>query len=166
MSSQVAAPRRSGTASLIGRALLCAFVSVFGVSCGGSSPNSPSAINQIPNVAGSYTGPITWTANGTFIAALTMKMTVAQASSQLTLTGTISLGNQTFPMTAVTGNINATGFFTATAGGAASTSFDPTCGTIRGVDASLTFSGNSAQYVEHDSSQYCGSWTFSGSISR
>jgi hypothetical protein len=93
-------------------------------------------------------------------------MVVAQAGSQLTVTGTLTFNGQTFPMTAVTGNVNATGFFTATSGGAASIPNDPNCGTIRAIDASLTFSGNTAQYVEHDSSQYCGTWTFAGAVTR
>jgi len=93
-------------------------------------------------------------------------MVVAQAGSQLTITGTLTLNGQTFPLTAVTGNINATGFFTATSGGAVSATSDPTCGTIRPIDASLTFSGNTLQYVEHDSSQFCGTWTFSGTLTR
>ena len=165
MTSQLMRLRLLGVRRTLSAVVISTGLALSVAACG-SDATSPSAINQIPSVAGSYSGPITWTANGAFVATLTMRMTVAQASSQLTLTGTISLGNQTFPMTAVTGNLNATGFFTAAAGGAASTSFDPTFGTIRGVDASLTFAGTSAQYVEHDTSQFCGAWTFSGTLSR
>jgi hypothetical protein len=136
------------------------------VACGGGGGvTSPNAANQIPNVAGTYTGPLSWTADGVPVATISAQMNVAQAGSQLTINGTLSVNGQTFPMTAVTGSINATGYFTATSGGVAGT-YDPDCGSIRGIDASLTFSGRTAQYVEHDSTTYCGNWTISGTLTR
>ena len=65
----------------------------------------------------------------------------------------------------MTGNVNATGFFTATSGGAMAT-VDPSCGVIRAVESSLTFAGRSAQYVERDATTYCGTWSFSGTLAR
>ena len=43
-------------------------------------------------------------------------MEVAQAGDQLTITGSITLGGQTIQIPAVTGTLNATGFFTIAAG--------------------------------------------------
>ena len=130
--------------------------------CGGG-PNSPTS--SIPNCAGNYSGPVAWTVDGSHVATLTMRINVVQAGSQLTITGSLTIDGQTSPMTAMTGNVNATGYFSMTSGGATSFS-DPTCGAIAGIDGSLTFSGNTARYVERDSTQFCGTWVFSGTLTR
>jgi len=130
--------------------------------CGGG-PNSPE--DQIPNVAGTYVGPIAFTVGGSPAPTISARMVVVQAGSQVTITGTWTVSGQAIPLTALTGNVNATGFFTATSGGAPS-SVDPTCGAIRQTELSITFSGNTLQYVERDSTQLCGNWTFSGTLTR
>jgi hypothetical protein len=132
---------------------------------GGGDVTSPSAASQIPNVAGSYSGPVTWTIDGVPFVSMGMQLNVVQAGSQLTINGNINVDGQVLPLTAVTGNVNATGFFTATSGGAMS-AVDPDCGVIRALESSLTFSGRSAQYVERDATTYCGTWSFSGTLTR
>jgi hypothetical protein len=92
-------------------------------------------------------------------------MNVIQAGSQLTITGTMVVDAKNVPLTAMTGNVNASGYFTPTSGGASS-SYDSTCGNARLVDGSLTFSGNSAQYVERDATDFCGSWILSGTLTK
>ena len=49
------------------------------------------------------------------------QMDVAQAGTQVTITGSVTLAGQTSQLAALTGTINATGFFSPTAGG---TQFD------------------------------------------
>lgn len=142
----------------------CAVLLAALAGCGGGGVNSPSAETRIPEVAGTYTGPITWTVDGRTIASLTARMTVAQAGSQLTISGSLTLQGQTFPMTALTGRVSATGFFTADAGAGAFN--DPDCGRITPLEASLVFAGRSATYTERDSTTFCGTWTFSGTLSR
>ena len=126
-------------------------------------PNSPE--NQIPNVAGTYVGPLAFTVGGAPAATFSARMVVVQAGAQVTISTTWTLNGQVIPFAAVTGTVNATGFFTPTSGGGGS-AVDPTCGTIRPLSASTTFSGNTLQYVEQDATQFCGNWTFSGTLTR
>ena len=140
--------------------------------CGGG-PNSPSD-TRAPSVAGTYSGPLM--AYGEYgspsysmtfqTLTLSSEMVVAQVGSQLTITGTVSRGSQPLPLTPLTGHVNAIGFFSATSGGVASSFFGPDCGTVRTVGVSLTFSGNTAEYVERDSGQFCGGWKFLGTLRR
>ena len=136
------------------------------LACGDGGPNSPGNVNQIPNVAGTYYGSLTWTIDGTQVATPSMRIVVVQAGPQLTITGTMTVEGQTIALPAVTGNINATGFFTATGGGSAATLSDANCGTIRTTSSSLTFSGNTVQYVENASTAFCGNWSLSGTLRR
>ena len=66
----------------------------------------------------------------------------------MTITGSVTLAGQTSQLAALTGTINATGFFSPTAGG---TQFDghnePTCSTWRIVAATRTFVGRTLQIV-------------------
>ena len=134
------------------------------VSACGGSPSSPTS--QIPDVAGTYTGSLTWTADGAFVASIQARLTVVQAGAQLTVSGSLTLLGQTVQVAAVTGTVNATGFFTVSGGGFAGAVDDATCGTIRGTSASLTFSGNTARYVETDTTDFCGNWNFSGTLTK
>ena len=96
----------------------CAVVVVATASCGGdSSPTAPSPQPQIPNVAGTYSGPLTITASaagGALMVNLsgTMQITVVQAGAQLTITGSISIFEETNALQAVTGTVNETGLVT------------------------------------------------------
>ena len=91
---------------------------------------------------------------------------MVQSGSQLTITGTLAVEGNTINLTAVTGVVNETGFFTATGGGVGGSVDDPTCGLITNISTSLTFSGNTARYVENDNTQFCGQWAFSGTLDR
>ncbi len=133
------------------------------VGYGCDSVTSPSA--QIPNVAGAYSGPVAWAIGGAPAPPLFLYMNVAQVGSQLTITGTMVVEGKNVPLTAMTGNVNASGYFSPTSGGASS-SYDPTCGNVKLIDGSLTFSSSSAQYVEHDATDFCGNWTLSGTLTK
>ena len=130
----------------------------------GESPTDPSS--QIPNVAGTYTGPITLSSAGRTLATGTARMTVVQAGAQLTITGSVAFSGATFQITAVTGTINRTGFFTPSRRSFTNRVTDPTCGTITPVDASLTFAGNTARYVENSTTDFCGPLQLSGTLRR
>lgn len=133
-------------------------------SCGDDAPGSPS---DIPDISGNYSGFLTWNIGPINVQTVGVQMVVVQAGSQATINGALTLGARTEPFAAFTGNVNATGFFTATGGGAGTrNTFSPTCGLVTFTDASLTFSGNTARYVEHDATQNCGTWTFSGTLTR
>ena len=92
--------------------------------CGGDSrpttPVSPTPLSpqpQIPNVAGTYQGPLTITAalaGGAVMVSLsgTMHITVVQAGAQLTITGAIAIFDETSALEAVTGTVNETGLVT------------------------------------------------------
>ena len=151
------------------RAILAVLTLVLLPSC--NSPTDPSdpilaAWNQFPNVAGTYNGTLRWTANGALVANASARLNVVQAGSQLTLTGSVTIFGQIVQLPAVTGNINQTGFFTATSGGGASTGADPTCGVITTTSVTLAFSGNTATYTEAANTQFCGNWAFAGTLTR
>ncbi len=94
-------------------------------------------------------------------------MNVVQSGSQLTITASMSFGGTTIEIPAIIGNVNETGFFTATGGGgAASSSTDPNCGTITTTSTTLAFSGNTARYVENATSDFCGNLQLSGTLTR
>ena len=130
----------------------------------GESPTAPS--QQIPQVAGTYTGSIALSAAGRTLASGTALMKVVQAGSQLTITGSVTVSGATVQIRAVTGTINSTGYFTPSRRSFTNRVTDPTCGTITPVDASLTFAGNTARYVENATTTFCGPLQFSGTLRR
>ena len=135
-----------------------------------STPSSPSPTRpvqpQIPQVAGTYTGSMTLTVAGNSLTG-SGTMTVVQSGSQLTITGSATIAGETIQMPAVTGTINATGFFTLTGGGSLVSEWeDPTCGTMQIVSSTLTFSGRTLRYVESATTTLCGPLQISMSLSR
>ncbi len=91
-----------------------------------------------------------------------MRIEVAQSDDQLTITG--SIDGDSFP--AVTGKINETGFFTATAGGYSDIDFDKDCGVIVTTSSTLAFSGSTANVVESATTEHCGSLKMSGTLNK
>jgi len=143
------------------------------LACGRGGPStpepspSPSPTPSIPNVAGTYNGPLVFTVGGsaTPTATYTARMVVVQAGSQVTITHTWTISTtQVLNFPAITGTVNATGFFTPAS--SFPSSVDPLCGTVTPVSSSTTFSGNTVQYIENDSTQRCGNWTFTGTLTR
>ena len=158
----------------------CAVVVVATASCGGDSspttPVSPTALSpqpQIPNVAGTYSGPLTITASaagGVLLVNLsgTMQITVVQAGAQLTITGSISIFEETNALEAVTGTVNETGLVTFPPDSVVHTvpMGDDACGTITPAPAMLTFSGNMARFLQTASSDGCGNIEVLGTLTR
>lgn len=95
-----------------------------------------------------------------------MNMVVAQSDEQLTITGSITFLGETTQLPAITGTINETGFFTATAGGFSGSTSDPNCGTWTTTSATLTFSGATARLQESASSPLCGTLSLFGTLTR
>ena len=135
------------------------------VGCGADSPVAPSS--PFPQVAGIYTGPITLSSSVFGSISGTARMEVAQSGSQVTITGTVTLAGETSQLAALTGAVNETGFFTATAGGAAvGPALESTCGTSTVTAATRTFVGRELQIVVEVSTVACGLITWSATLSR
>ncbi len=141
--------------------LLVAVTMLSLAACGGGGGGDVTSPSGVPNVAGTYSGNIKMAINDVPANELPAQLTVAQEGAKLTIIGSLA-GS---PIAPVTGTLDSTGKFTSTSGGAAGTS-DAQCGTIVNIDASLTFSGRNAQYVEHDSTANCGIWSFSGTLTK
>ena len=152
----------------------CAVVAVATASCSGdSSPTAPSPQPQIPNVAGTYSGPLTITAaaeGDALMASLsgTMQITVVQAGAQLTITGSISIFEETNALEAVTGTVNETGLVTFPPDSLVNAVplDDDTCGTITPAPTMLTFSGDAARFLQTASSDRCGNIEILGTLTR
>ena len=137
-------------------------VILLAINCGGGSSGSPtSPSGQFPNVAGTYTGQLTFTIDGQFGGNIPSRLVAVQSGSEVTITSRVTIDGTPIDLNAVTGNINRTGFFTATASGSSSGPiYDQTCGYIVAISSSLTFSGSTVQFAETDTTDYCGTWRF------
>lgn len=118
----------------------------------GDGPTAPTS--QIPDVAGTYTGPFTMhmTANRSFQGSA--RFDVAQAGAQLTITGSMTLLGTTAQLAAIPGTINATGIFTPTADGAAGVVNDA-CGRVTTTATSIAFFGHTLRWVETATAEFC-----------
>ena len=150
--------------------ILAFFLSVVVVAaCGDDSPTSPTPVEppqpQFPQVAGTYTGPVRIT--GSHITGSLdghAEMTVQQAGNQLTVWATFTFPSQTVEVPSWTGTIDMTGNFTGTPSGRGAPVNDPTCGSLRTIDISLTFilNNNSARFAQRVDTDWCGIFNYSG----
>ena len=167
--------------SRLRRLATCAVVVVATAACGGDSrpttpvsPTPPSPQPQIPNVAGTYRGPLTITASleGVVLVTLsgTMQITVVQVGAQLTITGSTTILDETSALEAVTGTVNNTGRVTfppdSIVNAAPIPIGDDTCGTITPAPTMLTFSGTTARFLQTATSDSCGSFEVVGTLTR
>ena len=166
--------------SRIRRLATCAVVVVATAACGGDSrpttpvsPTAPSPPPQIPNVAGTYRGPLTITAStddGLVMFSLsgTMHITVVQAGAQLTISGSISILAETSALEAVTGTVNDTGLVTFPPDSVihAVPVGDDSCGTLTPAPTMLTFSGNTVRFLQTASIDGCGTVEIVGALTR
>ena len=166
--------------SRIRRLATCAVVVVATASCGGDSspttpfsPTPPSPPPQIPNVAGTYRGPLTITVSvegGGLMVSLsgTMHITVVQAWAQLTITGSISIVDETTTLEAVPGTVNETGLVTFPPDSLVNAVplGDDTCGTLTPAPTTLSFSGNTARFLQAASIDGCGTVEIVGTLTR
>ena len=167
--------------SRLRRLATCAVVVVATAACGGDSrpttpvsPTPPSPQPQIPNVAGTYTGPLTITAalEGVVLVTLsgTIHLTVVQAGAQLTITGSVSIFDETSALEAVTGTVDDTGRVTfppdSLVNAVPIPMGDDTCGTITPAPTMLTFAGTTAQFLQTATSDSCGNVEIVGTLTR
>jgi len=140
------------------------------VACGGGSSGSPtSPSSQFPNVAGTYAGQLSLKIDGQVVENITARLIAVQSGSEVTINSRITIDGVPIDLPAVTGNIDATGFFTVTASGASSApTYDQTCGYITATATSLNFPYglSTVQYIEIATTDYCGTWNFSGILTR
>ena len=160
----------------------CAVVVVAAAACGGDSspttpvsPIAPSPQPQIPNVAGTYRGPLTITAalnGGVVMVSLsgTMYLTVVQAGAQLTITGSVAIFDETSALETVTGTVDDAGRVTfppdSIINAAPIPMGDDTCGAITPAPTRLTFSGNTARFLQTATSDDCGNVEIVGTLTR
>ena len=132
----------------------------------GGSPTAPTS--RIPDIAGTYTGSLAFTSSlgSQFTTNVSARVTVVQAGSRVTLTGSLTVGGQSVEIPAVTGTVNATGFFTRTSGSLIDSIEDPTCGRVTDAGGSVTFSGRTVRIVDNATTQFCGNLQLSGTLTR
>lgn len=124
---------------------------------GGESP--------VPDVAGVYTGDLVYRisySTETLTLASRLHIVAVQSDATVTITGT--LGNEGTAFPAITGEINATGFFTPTAGGSVGEYRDPTCGQVTTTSSSLVFSDETLRIQESYVTESCGTISASGQL--
>ena len=129
----------------------------------GDDPTAPTS--RIPEVAGTYTGPLTMHVTATLSFQGTARFHVAQAGPQLTITGSVTFQGSTAQLTAIPGTINEMGFFIPTAGGAAE-AFNDACGKVTTLSTNIVFSGRRVRWEETASTEFCASFEVSGTLSR
>ena len=131
--------------------------------------NGPSLPSQIPDLAGTYSGPVSYTrvisdTGCCSVSAGTgnMQLTVVQADAKLTITGSLSSVGETEELDAVTGTVTETGLFTFppdtmdfVVGRTVAGRTRGNCGAITKNSATLTFSGNSARFDADVESDFC-----------
>ena len=154
--------------------LVLVSIVVLGLSaCGGdnTSPTSPTITPPqpvIPNVAGTYRGPMTLAgslAGVTINASGTMSMVVAQAGAQLTITGSTTILDETHTRGSFVATIDAAGTVTLQANiFTDDDDDDPECPTTATV-ATLTFSGNMAVFHITETAT-CGTLELSATLTR
>lgn len=141
-------------------------VVVLAMACGDDGgPLAPTP--QIPQVAGTYRGPITISSSTLGSVTGYAELEVVQAGSQVTITGSQTIAGNTVQLAALTGTINATGFFTPSAGGShIDGNFEPTCGRWDVTTATRTFVGRTLQIVVSAFTTYCGVVDYSATLTR
>ena len=143
----------------VASAVICALIAV-----------SACDMNGVPNVEGTYTGTLTvqFVDAGVGVDG-SMRMIVEQAGSNVTISGSVTFGGVTTGLTALSGTIDATGYFMATRSGL----IDPDaaldtalCGRLHPTTGSLTFSSGEAQYAATAQTDFCGAISFHARLIR
>ena len=100
----------------------------------------------------------------------TMHLTVVQAGAQLTITGAVSIFDETSALAAVTGTVDDTGRVTFPPDSLVNAVPIPmgvdTCGAITQAPTMLTFAGTTAQFLQTATSDSCGSFEVVGTLTR
>lgn len=123
--------------------------------------------NRLLDVGGTYSGPI-HLQYSIFDASQTgqMLVDVVQAGSQVTLSGTIVVDGFTMAVPALTGTMNATGYFEYSTFGVINSYYNDECGVISGSSLTVTFSAEQMRYQETATSAHCGTFSATATLRR
>ncbi len=147
---------------------LLALVVVVLPACNDSGPAAPTP--AIPDVAGTYSGPLvltvavapgnTQTLNGT------MRLVATQSGSQVTLSGTITIFGATEELPPTVGMINKDGEFTFSGDDFEGVMSDPECGESRITRMTLVFMDSTAVFEQVIETTDCGNFTVAATMAR
>jgi hypothetical protein len=130
--------------------------------CGGGGVNGPSD-DDVPNVAGSYTGTLSINGAGAVVTC-PASTTVTQSANQVGFTALTLSGQCTglaFPM----GNATLLPTGVLADSGTTLTGVDPSCGSYT-ASASITFAGRTMSLSVLGNFQLCGTVSMNGQLSR
>jgi hypothetical protein len=96
---------------------------------------------------------------------LQARLVVVQEGARLTITGSVTFLGETAELPAITGTIDENGVFTADSGDFAATAIDSEC-RVTGTSSTLTLSGDTVKLDETVTSEFCGTFTMSGELTR
>ena len=117
-------------------------------------------MNGVPRVAGTYTGTVTVQAVDYGVSVQgSMRLVVEQSGDQITISGSATFDGVTTGITATSGTIDKTGFYTATRSGLIDSDAAGTtalCGRSRAVSSSLAFSGRQVELAGSAQTDQCG----------
>ena len=147
---------------------LLALVVVVLPACNDSSPAAPTP--AIPDVAGTYSGPLvltvavdpgdTQTLNGT------MRLVATQSGSQVTLNGTITIFGVPDELPPTVGMINEDGEFTFSGDDFEGVMTDPECGESTLTRMTLVFIDSTAVFEQVIETTACGTFTVAATMAR
>jgi len=127
----------------------------------------PGVGSGIPDVAGSYTGPVVFQFSGRDLdVAAIVTLVVKQDGTTLTIGGTLR-EDRTWSIPEFTGTVSKTGYVAVTDNGISGTFRTARCGSFRSVSISLTFLADGlVRLAETASAQFCGAFTVAGTLSK
>lgn len=126
----------------------------------------PGVGSGVPDVAGSYTGPVVFEFSGRDLdVAAIVTLVVKQDGDTLTIRGTLR-EDRTWSIPEFTGTVSKAGYVSVTDSGISGAFRTARCGDFRSVSISLTFLADGlVRLAETASSQFCGAFTVSGTLS-
>ena len=136
--------------------------------CNNSSPAAPTP--AIPDVAGTYSGPLVFTVavdpDNTQTLNGTMRLVATQSGSQVTLNGTITIFGAADDLPPTVGMINEDGEFTFADDDFEGVMTDPECGESRLTRMTLVFMDGTAVFEQVIETTDCGTFTVAATMAR
>ena len=142
-------------------------LAIFLLTACGDSPTDPKG-ERLPNVAGTYTGEVVFTAYTLSPDPLygTGELVVVQVNEQVTVAPSMTFSGETTTFEEITGVLDPEGIFSITEAAITQQEegYDPICGDRVGSGASLIFYTNTVKISLSWSTSLCGSITLSGTL--
>ena len=136
--------------------------------CNNSSPAAPTP--AIPDVAGTYSGPLAFTVavdpDNTQTLNGTMRLVATQSGSQVTLNGAITIFGAAEELPPTVGMINEGGEFTFADDDFEGVMTDPECGESRLTRMTLVFMDGTAVFEQVIETTDCGTFTVAATMAR